>query len=112
MNIETFIKNWIAAINAFDTQKYLSFYLPEAVLDDPSLGRKFEGHEGIQQYFDSYLIGYNTHTELVKLKIIDERNAQLAVQFTGDFSEGKIGGIFDFEFKKGKIAFLRADLIH
>ncbi len=63
---------------------------------------------GIQQYFDSYFIGYNTHTELVKLKIIDEVNAQPAVQFTGDFSEGKIGGISDFEFKKDKIVFFKS----
>lgn len=112
MNTETFIKNWIAASNAFDSEKYLSFYLPEAVLDDPSVGRKFKGHNGLQQYFDSYFIGYNTHTEQVTLKIIDEGNAHLEVLFTGDFPEGKIGGTFDFKFKEGKIAFVRADLIH
>lgn len=112
MNIETFIKNWIAACNAFDIEKYLSFYQPEAVLDDPSVGRKFEGHHGIKQYFDSYFIGYNTHTKLVKLTAIDEANAHLQVLFTGDFPEGKIGGTFDFKFNEGKIAFVRADLIH
>jgi len=112
MNIETFIKNWIVASNAFDIEKYISFYLPEAVLDDPSVGRKFEGHHGIREYFDSYFIGYNTHTEQVKLNVIDEENAHLEVQFTGDFPEGKIGGTFDFKFKEGKIAFVRADLIH
>lgn len=89
MNIETFIKNWVAASNAFDTEKYLGFYLPEAVLDNPSVGRKFEGHHGIKQYFDSYFIGYNTHTEQIKLNIIDEATAHLKVQFTGDFPEGK-----------------------
>jgi len=112
MNIKTFIKNWIAACNAFDIEKYLSFYQPEVILDDPSVGRKFEGHKGIQQYFDSYFIGYNTHTEQLKLKIIDKQKAHLEVQFTGDFPERKIGGTFDFEFKEGKIAFVRADLIH
>ncbi|WP_036603675.1 nuclear transport factor 2 family protein [Olivibacter sitiensis] len=112
MNIENFIKNWISASNAFDIEKYLSYYQSEAVLDDPSVGRKFEGHKGIHQYFDSYFIGYNTHTEKVKLKVIDEVTAHLEVQFTGDFPEGKIGGTFDFEFKEGKIAFVKADLIH
>ncbi len=112
MNTETFIKNWIAASNAFDIEKYLNFYQLEAVLDDPSVGRKFEGHHGIRHYFDSYFIGYNTHTEQVKLKIIDEANAHLEVLFTGDFPEGTIGGTFDFKFKEGKIAFVRADLIH
>jgi hypothetical protein len=85
MNIENFIKNWISASNAFDIEKYLSYYQSEAVLDDPSVGRKFEGHKGIHQYFDSYFIGYNTHTEKVKLKVIDEVTAHLEVQFTGDF---------------------------
>jgi len=112
MKIQTFITKWIAANNAFDTEKYLNFYLPEAVLDDPSVGRKFEGHTGIKQYFDSYVIGYNTYTEQVKLKVIDEVNAHLEVRFTGDFSEGKIGGTFDFTFKDSKIAFVRANLIH
>lgn len=54
MNIETLIKEWIAASNAFDTEKYLEFYLPEAILDDPSVGRKYKGHSGIKEYFDSY----------------------------------------------------------
>lgn len=112
MNIHNFIAEWVAACNAFDIEKYLCFYQPEAVLDDPSVGRKFEGHKGIKQYFDSYFVGYSTHTEQVTLKVINEANAHLEVQFTGDFPEGKIGGTFDFEFKEGKIAFVRADLIH
>lgn len=112
MNTETFINDWIAAGNAFDTKKYLGFYLEDAVLDDPSVGSKFEGHAGIQSYFDSYFIGYNTHTELVKLSVTAENKAHLEVLFTGDFPEGKIGGTFDFTFKNGKIAFVKADLKH
>lgn len=112
MNIQTFIYHWIAATNAFDTKKYLECYLPDANLDDPSVGRKFNGHKGIKEYFDSYIIGYNTHTEQVDLTTIDEVNAHLEVEFTGNFPEGKIGGIFDFKFKNGKIAFVKADLIH
>jgi|SRR5690606_2360662 len=111
MNIETFIKNWIAAGNAFDSEKYLSFYHPEAVLEDPSVGRKFKGHKGIKQYFDSYFIGYNTRTEQVQLNVIDEEHAHLEVKFTGDFPEGKIDGTFDFKFNEGKIIYLKADLI-
>ncbi|MBE9600718.1 nuclear transport factor 2 family protein [Pedobacter sp. MC2016-24] len=112
MNIEIFIGNWIAASNAFDTEKYLEFYLPDAILNDPSVGRKFEGHKGIKKYFDSYFIGYNTQTAQLKIKIFDDENAHLEVQFTGDFPEGKIRGTFDFKFKDGKIAYVMADLIH
>ena len=112
MDIQTFITAWIAASNAFDTEKYLNFYSPNAVLDDPSVGRRFECHKGIQQYFNDYFIGYHTHTEQVKLKIIDRQKAHLEVQFTGDFPESRIGGTFDFKFENDKIAFVRADLLH
>lgn len=112
MNIKSFIKNWIEAGNAFDTIKYLDFYLTDAVLDDPSVGRKFLGHKGIEDYFNSYFIGYNTNTELVKLDISDEYNVYLEVKFTGDFPEGEIGGTFEVTFKNNKISYLKADLIH
>ncbi len=111
MNIEIFIKDWIAVSNSYDTEKYLEFYLKDAVLDDPSVGRKFIGHDGIKDYFVSYFIGYKTQTELRKLEIKDN-SAYLEVEFTGDFSEGKIDGSFDFVFKDGKIEFVKADLIH
>jgi len=111
MNIETFIKNWIAVSNNYDIEKYLEFYLKDAVLDDPSVGRKFVGHDGIKDYFVSYFIGYKTQTELRKLEI-KENSAYLEVEFTGDFPEGIIGGSFDFIFKNDKIEFVKADLIH
>lgn len=107
-----FIKAWLAAGNQFDAKKYLSFFLPHAILDDPSVGRKFNGHKGIQDYFDSYFIGYNTQTRLVKLTVVDDHHAQLEVHFTGDFPGGKIGGTFDITFQDDKIAFIKADLLH
>lgn len=111
MNIEDFIKNWIKTSNDFNTKKYLEFYEKDAVLDDPSVGQKFVGHDGIQDYFESYFIGYKTKTELKKLEI-KEKTAYLEVEFTGDFPEGKIGGSFDFIFKNEKISFVKANLIH
>jgi hypothetical protein len=110
MDIPSFIKNWIAKSNAYDTDEYLKCYQEKAVLDDPSVGRKFTGHEGIREYFISYFIGYNTQTRLVKLNCGDNE-AHLEVEFTGTFPEGKIGGTFDFNFKDGKIASVKADLI-
>lgn len=112
MDIKTFIASWITATNAYDTEAYLNFYLPDAILDDPSVGRKFNGHQGIRDYFDSYFIGYQTQTKLINLIIEDDENAHLQVEFRGNFAEGKIGGTFDFSFKEGKIAFVKADLIH
>jgi len=112
MNIHTFIDEWIAVGNAFDTERYLGFYLEDAVLDDPSVGEVFKGHREIKKYFDSYFIGYNTLTELVSLDLINSNQALIEVKFSGNFSEGKIGGLFDITFKEGKIAFVKADLIH
>ena len=112
MIIQNFITEWIAESNAFHIEKYLDFYLPDAVLDDPSVGRKFIGHKGIKEYFDDYFIGYKTHTEQVNIIINDQQNIHLEVVFTGDFPEGKVGGTFDLRFRNGKIAFAKANLIH
>ncbi|MCX8534228.1 nuclear transport factor 2 family protein [Chryseobacterium luquanense] len=110
MNIETFIKDWIAVGNSYNTEKYLEFYNENTVLDDPSVGRKFIGHSGIKNYFVSYFIGYKTQTELRKLEV-KENSAYLEVEFKGEFPEGIIGGSFDFTFKNGKISSVKAELI-
>jgi len=112
MNIKIFINNWIEAGNTFNTTKYLSFYLTDAILDDPSVGKKFLGHAGIEDYFNSYFIGYNTHTEIIHLKILGDDKIYLEVNFTGDFPEGKIGGIFEITIIDNKISYIKADLIH
>jgi len=110
MNIEKLIDDWIEVSNSYDTEKYLSFFGEKAILDDPSVGRKFSGKKGIGEYFTSYFIGYKTQTKKVSLLVKDENQAHLEVEFTGDFPEGKIGGMFDFTFKDGKIEFVAADL--
>jgi len=110
MDLKVFIEEWIAAGNNYDTGKYLEKFQEDAVLDDPSVGRKFIGIEGIREYFTSYFIGYKTQTRLTKLTLGDN-NAHLEVEFTGNFPEGKIGGMFDFVFRDGKIQSVMADLI-
>lgn len=112
MEIKNFIEAWITASNQNDTEEYLSLYSPDAILDDPSVGKIFRDHKGIRNYFDSYFIAYKTKTKMVHLIIHDSSHAHLEVEFTGDFPGGKIGGTFDFTFKDGKIAFVKADLIH
>lgn len=111
MEIEKIIEEWIAVGNSYDTEKYLAFYTDKAILDDPSVGRKFSGKNGIRAYFESYFIGYKTQTKKVDLVIINENQAHLEVEFTGDFPECKVGGTFDLTFKEGKIEFVSADLI-
>lgn len=109
--MKTFINNWITAANQFDTEKYLSFFQPDALLDDPSVGRKFKAHAGIRNYFVSYFIGYHTHTRLVALRVIADDQVYVEVEFTGEFPEGKIGGTFDVTMREGKIACIKAELI-
>lgn len=111
MNIKEFINDLLNKSNNYDTEKYLEKWNKNAVLDDPSVGKVFEGHAGIKKYFESYFIGYKTNTRLEKLKIISENEAHIEVEFTGEFPEGKIGGTFEFVFKEGKIEKAKADLI-
>ncbi|BAV07074.1 hypothetical protein SAMN05421788_102295 [Filimonas lacunae] len=112
MNITSFIEGWITAGNQYDTEQYLGYYLPDAILDDPSVGRKFTKHKGIKDYFESYFIGYQTQTEIAHITIHDSTHAHLEVVFTGEFPEGKIRGTFDFTFRENKIAFVKANLLH
>jgi len=111
MNIKSFIQDFIAVSNAFDTENYLEKWHKNAILDDPSVGQVFKGHSGIQKYFESYFIGYKTKTKVVKMDIINENNVHLEVDFTGNFPGGQIGGTLDFTFKNGKISKAKADLI-
>jgi len=111
MDIETFIKDLLEKSNAYNTEKYLEKWHENAILDDPSVGQVFKNHSGIRKYFESYFIGYKTQTKLEKLEIISENEANIEVEFTGEFSEGKIGGTFHFIFKNGKIDRAIANLL-
>jgi ketosteroid isomerase-like protein len=93
MDIKTFVEDWIKAANCYDTEKYLSFYCQNAVLDDPSVGSTFQ-----------------TQTKLLKLSIQGTENAYVEVAFSGNFPEGNLRGTFDFNFKDEKIAFVKAEL--
>lgn len=110
MDIQAFLTDWIEASNNYDIPKYLDKYLPDAILDDPSVGKTFQGHKGIEAYFTNYFIDYNTQTKLIRLDSSGP-NAYIEVEFTGTFPEGKIGGSFDFTFKNDKIATVKAALI-
>jgi hypothetical protein len=110
MDIKAFLIDWIAVSNSYNTKQYLEKFLADAVLDDPSVGRKFVGHKGIGEYYSDYFIGYKTQIKLIKLAV-QNKKARLEVEFTGDFPEGKLGGTFDFTFKDEKIATVKANLI-
>lgn len=104
-----FVEDWIAAIDSHDLVRHLAHFNEDAVLDDPSVGRQFNGHGEIAEYFRSYFIGYNTRTRLLDT---GARGGLLHVEvdFTGDFPGGQTGGTFDLTFDGDLIANATADL--
>lgn len=105
------ISDWVEATNTHDIAAYLAFFTDDATLDDPSVGEVFEGRAGISEYFQSYFVGYNTQTRLLDTEPRDG-HIHVEVEFTGDFPEGRIGGIFDVTLtSENKIRHVRADLV-
>ena len=108
---ETIIADWIAVSNAHDTAAYLNFFTEDATLNDPSVGGVFERADGgVQRYFETYVVGYNTQTKLISIAPEGD-HLHVVVDFTGTFPEGQIGGYFDMTFTGDKISFMHADLL-
>ncbi|MBP1842230.1 ketosteroid isomerase-like protein [Rhizobium petrolearium] len=99
----------IAATNAFDPDAALTLFTPEAVIDDPSTGHRFDGHPGIHDYITRYFIGYHTVTRFLSIESISETQARVRVDFTGDF--GHEIGLLDISVNAdGLITRIDADL--
>ncbi|WP_276483074.1 nuclear transport factor 2 family protein [Paraflavitalea pollutisoli] len=111
MNIRAFVNDWLSAANAYDMDRWVAYFHPDATLDDPSVGSSFIGHEGIRRYFEDYFIGYNTQTKLVKLTVSGETGAHVLVDFTGGFPGGQVGGTFELTFRHNKIVLAKAELV-
>jgi ketosteroid isomerase-like protein len=75
----------IAATNSFDAARVLTLFTPDAVIDDPSTGHRFDGHAGIRDYIERFFIGYHTVTRFLSMDSIDDKFAHVRVDFTGDF---------------------------
>jgi ketosteroid isomerase-like protein len=105
MDVKTFIQEFIAAGNAYDTKRYLDMWQKDAVLEDKSIKQVYKGQEGVKKYFEKYFVKYKTQTRLIKLNVINDHQANIDVQFTSYNQTGT----FDFIFKDGKIASAIAD---
>lgn len=105
------IEEWITANNAHDADGYLSYFTQDPTIDDPSVGAVFAHREGVSDYFETYVVGYNTQTRILRITPTPT-HTHVEVEFTGDFPEGRINGIFDITFEDNRIAFIRADLVH
>lgn len=99
----------IAATNAFEVEKAVALFTPDAVIDDPSTGHRFDGHPGIRDYFRQFFVGYHTVTELLSVETIGESEARVRVDFTGDFGH-EIGRLDISIDPEGLIVRINADL--
>lgn len=99
----------IAATNAFAVEQVLGLSAPDAVIDDPSTGQRFDGHDGIRRYLEQYFVGYQTVTRLLSMQRIGPQRARVRVDFTGDFGH-EIGNLDISVDAQGLIARLDADL--
>jgi ketosteroid isomerase-like protein len=89
---EYIAQQFIAAANRFDTQAVLDLFAANAVIEDVSVGEKFEQTAGIRKYFVTFFIGYHTATKLLSLEHSSPANIVAKVDFTGDFGH-ETGGL-------------------
>jgi ketosteroid isomerase-like protein len=107
--LEHIAHQFIAAANRFDTEAVLDLFAADAVIEDVSVGEKFEGTSGIKRYLTTFFIGYHTKTELLSFEHTGPGKILAKVDFTGDF--GHETGWLDIRFNAaGLIEHIDADL--
>ncbi|WP_226817043.1 nuclear transport factor 2 family protein [Advenella sp. FME57] len=109
LNNRAVVNKLIAATNAFNIDTALALFSPEAVIHDVSVGKQFTGHAGISDYLKRYFVDYHTQTHLLSAEFKDQGQAQVRVDFTGEF--GHEIGLLCFLFDTGwRIVRIDADL--
>lgn len=99
----------IAAVNKRDADAVITLFTPDAVIDDPSTGHRFDRHPGIRDYIERYFVAYHTVTRLVSIDTLADGRTRLRVDFTGDF--GHEMGLLDLTVDaSGLITRIDADL--
>ncbi|MFY0736013.1 nuclear transport factor 2 family protein [Aurantimonas sp. NFXS3] len=99
----------IAACNAFDVDAAVALFRPEAVIDDPSTGQRFDGHPGIRDYVTQFFVGYHSVTRLLSIEAVATDRTRVRADFTGDF--GHEVGLLDVSVDQdGFIVRIDADL--
>lgn len=83
--MQKLVESFIATANAFDVEGALSLFAPDAVVDDVSVGDVFVGRDGVRIYFERFFVGYNTASRLLSIETLDVFNANVRLDFTGDF---------------------------
>lgn len=103
--VDTFVRT----ANAFDVDGTVALFASDAIIDDVSVGDAFVGTEGIRLYLERFFVGYKTVSKLLSLERLDDCNASLRLDFTGDFGHeiGTLKITINFE---GLIERIDADL--
>lgn len=103
------VQQFIAAANRFDTHSVLNLFAADAVIDDVSVGDKFEHTEGIKKYFVTFFIGYHTSTKVLSVEYVGVDKVLAKVDFKGDFGH-ETGGLDIRVNKSGLITHIDAYL--
>ena len=90
--LEHIAQQFIAAANRFDTQSILDLFAADAIIEDVSVGEKFERIAGVNKYFVTFFIGYSTSTKLLSIEHLQPDRVLVKVDFTGDFGH-ETGGL-------------------
>ena len=85
--MQTIVESFIRAANAFDVEGALFLFTPDAVIDDVSVGDAFVGRDGVRDYLERFFVGYHTQSKLLSLERVDDFNATIRLDFTGDFGQ-------------------------
>jgi hypothetical protein len=83
--MQKLVESIIRTANAFDVEGALSRFAPDAIIDDVSVGDAFIGRDGVRAYLERFFVGYHTKSELLLLERLDDFNAIVRLDFTGDF---------------------------
>ena len=109
LNNRTVVNKLIAATNAFDIDAALALFSPDAVVHDVSVGGQFAEHDGITNYLKRYFVDYHTQTRFLSAEFKEQDQAQVRVDFKGDF--GHEIGLLSISFHtSGRIVRIDADL--
>jgi hypothetical protein len=79
------VESFIRTANAFDVDGALCLFSSDAVIDDVSVGNAFVGRDGVRNYLERFFVGYHTKSALLSLERLDDFNATIRLDFTGDF---------------------------
>lgn len=107
--MQKLVESFIATANAFDGEGALSLFAPDAVIDDVSVGDAFVGRAGVRIYFERFFVGYNTASRPLSIETLDDFNANVRLDFTGDFGH-EIGILKIATSSDGLIKRIDADL--